>query len=54
MVRAFNTAGPCRPEKHYMIPPLGRLPEAGSAQIPGAPRRPLWFNLFDEAGDVRA
>src|SRR5215468_11115730 len=28
MVRRFNTAGPCRPEYHYMIPPLGRLPEA--------------------------
>jgi hypothetical protein len=28
MVRAFNTAGPCRLDKHYMIPPLGRLPEA--------------------------
>src|SRR5262245_1978449 len=27
MVRWFNTAGPCQPEDHYMIPPLGRLPE---------------------------
>jgi hypothetical protein len=27
MVRAFNTVGPCRSEKHYMIPALGRLPE---------------------------
>jgi hypothetical protein len=27
MVRRFNTAGPCRPEDHYMIPPLRRLPE---------------------------
>jgi hypothetical protein len=24
----FNTAGPCRPERHYMIPGLRRLPEA--------------------------
>jgi hypothetical protein len=24
----FNTAGPCRPERHYMIPALRRLPEA--------------------------
>jgi hypothetical protein len=24
----FNTAGPCRPERHYMIPALRRLPSA--------------------------
>jgi hypothetical protein len=28
MGRRFNTAGPCLPEYHYMIPPLRRLPEA--------------------------
>ncbi|WP_322762444.1 AAA family ATPase, partial [Frankia sp. Cr2] len=28
MRRRFNTAGPCLPAYHYMIPPLGRLPEA--------------------------
>jgi hypothetical protein len=27
-MRRFNTAGPCRPEYHYMIPALRRLPEA--------------------------
>jgi len=26
MSRVFNTAGPCRPTKHYMLPPEGRLP----------------------------
>lgn len=26
MPRWFNTAGPCRPDKHYMLPPLVRLP----------------------------
>jgi hypothetical protein len=26
MPRHFNTAGPCRPEDHYMLPPLQRLP----------------------------
>jgi hypothetical protein len=26
-VRRFNTAGPCLPKYHYMIPALGRLPE---------------------------
>jgi AAA domain len=26
--RRFNTAGPCLPAYHYMIPPLRRLPEA--------------------------
>ena len=24
----FNTAGPCRADWHYMVPPLPRLPEA--------------------------
>jgi hypothetical protein len=27
MPRWFNTAGPCRPDKHYMLPPLVRLPK---------------------------
>jgi AAA-like domain len=27
MPRWFNTAGPCRLEKHYMLPPLVRLPK---------------------------
>jgi len=27
MVRHFNTAGPCRPEIHYTLPTMGRLPE---------------------------
>ncbi|PDW03344.1 ATP-binding protein [Candidatus Viridilinea mediisalina] len=26
-MRWFNVAGPCRPEIHYMLPPLARLPE---------------------------
>jgi len=25
--RFFNTAGPCKADLHYMLPPLGRLPE---------------------------
>jgi predicted AAA+ superfamily ATPase len=29
-VRFFNTAGPCRPERHYMLPAESRLPEARS------------------------
>ena len=29
MERYFNTAGPCVPGLHYMIPALERLPEAG-------------------------
>ncbi|WP_437606675.1 hypothetical protein WMF20_37815 [Sorangium sp. So ce834] len=28
MARRFNTAGPCRPDWHYMIPAERRLPEA--------------------------
>ena len=27
MPRRFNTAGPCRPDWHYMIPAERRLPE---------------------------
>ncbi len=27
MTRFFNTAGPCRPEDHYMVPPEPRLPQ---------------------------
>lgn len=27
MPRAFNTAGPCRAEDHYMLPPTARLPQ---------------------------
>jgi AAA+ ATPase superfamily predicted ATPase len=25
-MRFFNTAGPCRPDRHYMLPPEKRLP----------------------------
>jgi hypothetical protein len=28
MGRRFNTAGPCLPDYHYLLPPLRRLPEA--------------------------
>ncbi|NET37410.1 MAG: AAA family ATPase [Cyanothece sp. SIO1E1] len=27
MPRWFNTAGPCKPDKHFMLPPLDRLPQ---------------------------
>jgi type II secretory pathway predicted ATPase ExeA len=27
MTRWFNTAGPCRPERHYMLAPMTRLPQ---------------------------
>jgi hypothetical protein len=27
-MRRFNTTGPCEPSRHYMVPPLERLPEA--------------------------
>jgi hypothetical protein len=27
MTRWFNTAGPCRPEDHYMLSPIARLPQ---------------------------
>lgn len=28
MRRHFNTAGPCEPDRHYLVPPLPRFPEA--------------------------
>jgi hypothetical protein len=36
MARRFNTAGPCRPELHYMIPAERRLPEAPGLVEQGA------------------
>ncbi|NJM49063.1 MAG: hypothetical protein HC860_25245 [Alkalinema sp. RU_4_3] len=27
MIRHFNTAGPCKPELHYMLSPFDRIPE---------------------------
>ncbi len=30
MARFFNTAGPCEPSSHYMLPPEKRLPEVGN------------------------
>ena len=27
--KKFNTTGPCVPEKHYMLPVMPRLPDAG-------------------------
>jgi hypothetical protein len=38
MARFFNTAGPCRPELHYMLPPEGRLPE-----LPGLIDQQFYF-----------
>ncbi len=29
MPRFFNTTGPCSPARHYMLPPVARLPEVG-------------------------
>src|ERR1700760_251622 len=27
MTRFFNTAGPCKPDIHFLLPPMRRLPE---------------------------
>jgi len=27
MTRFFNTAGPCKPDMHYMLPATARLPD---------------------------
>ncbi|OHV63307.1 AAA family ATPase [Pseudofrankia sp. BMG5.36] len=40
MTRWFNTAGPCVPSKHYMIPASARLP-----QVPDLVERELYFVL---------
>lgn len=32
----FNTAGPCRPDWHYMVPPLPRVPQAPRLVAQGA------------------
>ena len=29
-MKRFNTAGPCRAGKHYVLPPLDRLPEVSA------------------------
>jgi hypothetical protein len=45
MERFFNIAGPCEPERHYMLPPLRRLPtvldliERGTYFVVHAPRQ---------------
>jgi len=36
MKKHFNTAGPCNPAWHYMVPPLPRLPEAPGLVEAGA------------------
>ena len=28
MSKRFNISGPCIPERHYMLPPLARIPDA--------------------------
>ena len=44
-MRSFNTAGPCEPARHYVIPPAERLPDApvfiaqGSYFVVHAPRQ---------------
>ncbi|XXY54388.1 AAA family ATPase [Sorangium sp. So ce269] len=40
MSRRFNTAGPCRPDLHYMVPAARRLPEA-----PGLVEKASYFVL---------
>jgi predicted AAA+ superfamily ATPase len=45
MERFFNTQGPCEPSRHYMLPPLDRLPtlrlliERGKYLVLHAPRQ---------------
>lgn len=32
-MRYFNTAGPCKPDMHYMLPVLSRLPGVRSGFV---------------------
>ena len=47
-----NTAGPCDPERHYLVPPEARLPaarrlaEQGGYFILHAPRQTGWATLL--------
>jgi len=53
MPRYFNTAGPCRPGEHYMLPPERRLPEVralierGHYFVVHAPRQSGKTTCFD-------
>ena len=50
MAKFFNTAGPCDPDRHYMLPPERRLPEVrkliDQAQKPGLPFINIAGRLF--------
>ena len=59
MNRRFNTAGPCRPDWHYMLPPEARLPQArrlideGQYFVLHAPRQSGKTTLFHSlAGEL--
>ena len=59
MLRRFNTAGPCNPADHYMVPPESRLPglrrliEEKSYFVVHAPRQAGKTTLFRSlAGDL--
>ena len=41
VVRYFNTAGICEPDRHYMLPATARLPEARTLIAQGGPIRHL-------------
>ena len=55
-VKRFNTAGPCNPAWHYMVPPEARLPEArqlaqqGSYFVLHAPRQTGKTTLISQLG----
>ena len=55
-MKAFNTAGPCNPAWHYMIPPEARLPEArqlaerGAYFVLHAPRQTGKTTLISQLG----
>ena len=39
MPKWFNTAGPCRPDNHYMVPAIARLPPTAQAPPEAQPYR---------------
>lgn len=63
----FNVAGPCNPDEHYMLPPLGRIPgllqlvEEGNYFVLHAPRQSgkttaiqALVDILNEKGDMCA
>ena len=60
MTRWFNTAGPCKPGYHYMLPPARRIPQVRVVIdqmqyfVLHAPRQTGKTTIFDERPQAEA